>query len=829
MIMFNARRGFSVALALLLLQASTQSVAQSCGAVDPAGEPIGGGAGYSRVVSAAAAEFVVTTPSAFLSSLQMAAPGDTVFIPGNVTLDLRERVHISIPDGVTIASDRGLAGSPGALIVAPELEPFASDIAFFVVGNSVRVTGLRLRGPDPVIGIESYAAPATRGISAESVDDLEVDNCELWGWGHAAIRLESAHGVLIHHDVIHHNLRTGLGYGVSHNLACDSVIESNIFFANRHDIAGSGHIGQSYVARYNLVKPCGTEHHFDMHGGCSREDYTNIAGQQVVIEHNTFQSSCREAVKIRGVPLERSPIRWNLSPHDVLGPASAFCYPVQPYGPAVQQCNTQPHPDCNNPVSYMNLEVTGNCLLPSSNVPCTPTHPFEIVGFCATGTWTSAGVEGRWHVGDFNGDGRTDVFRTVPGTASGADVYLSTGSAFTHSGTWTTASPGDDGWYVADVNGDGKDDIFRYVSSTNVGAGVFLSTGSSFQYDGSWTGAGHWGNGWFVGDFNGDGRADIARYNGAQNIGTEVYLSNGTRFVYSGVWTTAGFGSQRWYIGDFNEDGRDDLLRYVPGASGAEVLLSTGSAFASATRWSHVENDIAETCSAHNPSGNWFPGDFNGDGATDIVRYLPGESGAEVLLSNAVNRFEFGGSWTRAGFGSHGWYVGDFNGDNRDDLLRYVSGSGSQVYVACASEPTLPCVDRDNDLVCTQVDCDDLDGTTYPGAPERNDGQDNQCPGDQGYGVVDETSGDSGFHNPNDKSEYSWTMQVGATSYQVARSTLRDLSGNCLKVTTVEPLWRDTAVPIPGGCFRYLNRPLTPRSGSWGQNSAGGERTNICP
>ena len=45
---------------------------------------------------------------------------------------------------------------------------------------------------------------------------------------------------------------------------------------------------------------------------------------------------------------------------------------------------------------------------------------------------------------------------------------------------------------------------------------------------------------------------------------------------------------------------------------------------------------------------------------------------------------------------------------------------------------------------------------------------------DPGYGVIDETSGNSGFHNPTSKSEYSWPPQAGASSYEVARSTIAD-------------------------------------------------------
>jgi formylglycine-generating enzyme required for sulfatase activity len=61
--------------------------------------------------------------------------------------------------------------------------------------------------------------------------------------------------------------------------------------------------------------------------------------------------------------------------------------------------------------------------------------------------------------------------------------------------------------------------------------------------------------------------------------------------------------------------------------------------------------------------------------------------------------------------------------------------------------PTEECIDLDSDgygnpasTLCAypEVDCDDTTGDVYPGAPEVCDGVDNQCPGEAGYGDVDE-------------------------------------------------------------------------------------------
>jgi CSLREA domain-containing protein len=125
----------------------------------------------------------------------------------------------------------------------------------------------------------------------------------------------------------------------------------------------------------------------------------------------------------------------------------------------------------------------------------------------------------------------------------------------------------------------------------------------------------------------------------------------------------------------------------------------------------------------------------------------------------------------------------------------------------------------------TPADCDDADPDTFPDAPEVNDGLDNQCPGDFGYGIIDETSGNSGFHNPADKHEYSWTHQEGALAYEVWRSQ----RSNCFG--TPHTYIIDPEIPGLGEApFFYLNHAESPHVGSWGRDSAGQERTYLsCP
>lgn len=73
------------------------------------------------------------------------------------------------------------------------------------------------------------------------------------------------------------------------------------------------------------------------------------------------------------------------------------------------------------------------------------------------------------------------------------------------------------------------------------------------------------------------------------------------------------------------------------------------------------------------------------------------------------------------------------------------------------------CQDNDFDGYCFPADCADDNASRYPGAPEVNDCADQQCPGDPGFGIIDETSGDSGFLRQD---LYAWVPQAGATQYQ---------------------------------------------------------------
>ena len=201
-------------------------------------------------------------------------------------------------------------------------------------------------------------------------------------------------------------------------------------------------------------------------------------------------------------------------------------------------------------------------------------------------------------------------------------VRVNAGSAFAqqhwleHAGGWIDSTA----WLAGDFNGDGLSDIAAPWNNGGLASiAVFPSDGASFPGWTQWTDRdGGWGDEvkWVSGDFNGDGRTDIAGgWNNEGSLTLTTRLSQGDRFTHEHWLVNAGhwWNASTLIAGDFNKDGLDDIAHLFNdlGELSVDVALSTGSGFNDPVRW--VTRD-----GGWGPQVRWFPGDFNGDGRTDI-------------------------------------------------------------------------------------------------------------------------------------------------------------------------------------------------------------------
>lgn len=165
-----------------------------------------------------------------------------------------------------------------------------------------------------------------------------------------------------------------------------------------------------------------------------------------------------------------------------------------------------------------------------------------------------------------------------------------------------------------------------------------------------------------TGDFNGDGKTDVAYL--CCGGSTSIWLSNGDgTFTQKSFQPWDGYNTQSgtWKSGDFDGDSKTDLIHLC--CSGyAQTWLSKGDGtfrIFLTQAWAGYEMR----------SGTWLPGDFDGDGRTDLAHMVGGYW--NVWTSNGDGSFRlraffpWQGYETRSGF----WRSADVTGDGKDDLV----------------------------------------------------------------------------------------------------------------------------------------------------------------
>jgi len=494
-------------------------------------------------------------------------------------------------------------------------------------------------------------------------------------------------------------------------------------------------------------------------------------------------------------------------------------------------------------------------------------------GSFSNADWTVTGPfnDGFGHVagaGDVNGDGYSDVLVTAPFGNTNGQVwaYFGSSSGLSTTADWlidgdpTDQRFGDTANTAGDVNGDGFSDVVIY----NWGDGeaqVFHGGVAGLPPTPNWVGM--VGRVAPAGDVNADGYSDLG---GRDYFGVAPVVFHGSSLGLSAMpdWTTSACETSK--IGgrsDYDGDGISD------------VTVGNSS-------WDSPDTNSGMQCVFNGGAGTAptsIPQQRRADDSAPIASLGASDlaSGFRVSLfwENASGPTRVKPEWEvkplatlldGSGLGSGTtWYDTDADGVAISELIDGLTSPGVyhwrvRVVVDPAIDPLaspgpwltpawnglqegdlrlLPCMDQDGDghgppgtVACLSpgvFDCNDANGAVFPGAAEINDGVDNQCPGDIGHGLQDEIGGIAGFHNPTDRNEYSWTMQDGATSYEVVRWVLPDDPSDCLTTATANTFWVDVAVPASGDVFGYLVRPAAPFPGSLGADSTGTPRTSVCP
>lgn len=550
----------------------------------------------------------------FADAVLKARKGTVIELRPGVSIDLSNQYPIVIQEGVTIRGDRRFTRLGSELFVRPG----NTNNMLEVFGADVRITGLRLRGPSRSKDSDTKGG---KGIVFQRdkllVHGIIVDHNDFYDWPIAAVSVggedlteecqagDNNHGspqenVRVVRNSFHHNRKQGEGYGVSTGVGGQSLIDGNTFWENRHAIKGGGEARTIYRAWNNLVLRSAPKqrrlgfitwytHDFDMHGTDNTwhhpAGFGGTGGQYIQIRGNTFLGTNRNNFKLRGEPCHLAEYHFNVSRRKR-----------------------------NDAVTCDQCGNSSKLIYPANQ------NQFE-----AGDPTTKLGV------GDFDGDGREDVF-------------LATGAA------WYYAPHGIVEWRFLNANTETLDNLRFGDFDLDGRTDVF--TQHSRNWDVSWGGVSRWEKinesnpalaDLRVGDFRGDRRPDVF-----YSDGQHWWLSDGGVGPFVQV-NDSGYRAFQLGFGDFNGDGKMDVAG-VSGGMWAASLSATGA-------WT----DFPLRAKLTSSMTGLIVADLNGNGIADI-------------LNSDAKKVSYDGKGTWTSLPSRpGKYaaVGRFNGANGADILFY--------------------------------------------------------------------------------------------------------------------------------------------------------------
>ena len=556
-----------------------------------------------------------------------------VNIPGTViklgtSLDLTgQEVVISSP-GITIRGDRrGTNDGPllRACWVVGEFEscdtiqkPPTPEITMLIISHGVsdfRLTGIQVHGPSRdrdkdqqraygiitqednfrnVFDHNDFSDWTETGLQTQGNDDPKDQTISPTSDVFANVRAQdcvTTNGdpqtrpttTFIAHNFIHHNEKQNSGYGTESHLGAYPLVMGNTFVSNRHAIAaGYGSVHTGYRAWYNLVLSAAAlqESHdipyhtqdFDMHGTAASpvtgdQGFGGLGGDYTDIFRNTFLGTNRPNFEIRGLPCNYAEYHNNIS--------------MESSDDAVQfKLN-----DVDEAVAV----VGGDALLRVAANPAQFNQPNPMYG--------------RLGVGDFDGDGTSDLF-----VATGTAWYFSpAGKA-----EWRFLSAKTekiDQLLFGDFDGDGRTDVLAIHNG---------------QFVVSWGGISDWevlnanptGGALFLlptaitqmatGDFDGGGISDVFFADGQT-----WWVSYGGVSAFALV-ATSSFRVKDLRFGDFDGNGTTDV--FGVGSTNWQVSYSPKGVHDLFSSWQPLRRKLTDN------ADGLVVADFNGDGFADVAQ-----------------------------------------------------------------------------------------------------------------------------------------------------------------------------------------------------------------
>ncbi|WP_437587649.1 FG-GAP-like repeat-containing protein [Sorangium sp. So ce1000] len=280
----------------------------------------------------------------------------------------------------------------------------------------------------------------------------------------------------------------------------------------------------------------------------------------------------------------------------------------------------------------------------------------------------------KLYTGDFNGDGRGDLLCNGANGTMSVDLSNTNGDFW--SSDWSLANrnyciQSGEKLYVGDFNGDGRTDLLCNQSDGDM---LIDYADANGHFDGS-----NWiyndrnycvtsGEKLYVGDFNGDLRADLLCNQSDGDMLIDYADANGHFDGSNWIYNDRNFCVQSWeklYVGRFNADSRADLV-CIQTDGDMLVELADASGHFDSSDWTRSGRNFC-----HGSSDVVYVGDFNGDGREDLL-CNSANGDMSVDLSNTDGRF-WSADWTFPGrnfcdVAGGQMVIGDFDNDGGADL-----------------------------------------------------------------------------------------------------------------------------------------------------------------